>query len=89
MVITDCQHNGLTPTTQGLRCWLTPAEAARVAGVSAPTLYRWLDAGASYGRKIGGRWRVDGAAMSSSLGLPDAPPSMGGEDARRNTTTQD
>ena len=88
MSVTACQHNGFPAMTQGLKGWLTPAEAARLAGVSAPTVYRWLDAGAAYGRKIGGRWRVDGDAMASSLGLTDAPPATaGGEDARGNTTT--
>ena len=38
--------------------YLTPAEAAKLWGVTRRTIYTWLRAGTIKGKKIGGVWRV-------------------------------
>ena len=56
------KQNGKAPD----RAWLTPLEAAERAEVSTDTIGRWARV-YRIGRKIGGRLRIDRAALDRLL----------------------
>lgn len=47
--------------------WLKTTDAAREAGVSHSTILFWIGKDPSLGRKVGGRWRIDGERLSRIL----------------------
>jgi hypothetical protein len=44
--------------------WIKTTDAAREADVSHSTILFWLGKDPSLGRKVGGRWRIDGERLS-------------------------
>lgn len=48
--------------------WLSPPQAAEIAGVHRATMNRWCEQiGKPLARKIGGRWRVSPSALAQLL----------------------
>jgi transposase-like protein len=60
----------MTPLTYPhTKDWLTAPDLAREAGVSENTARRWIKQHA-LGRKVGGRWRADKAAVAEFAAPP-------------------
>jgi excisionase family DNA binding protein len=61
-------------------CYITPVQAAEVAGVDHSTLVRWCQrVGIPLAVKVGGRWRVDPSALRRYL---NGDPLTGGNHGR-------
>ena len=47
--------------------YYTPQQAAGIVGVTTQTLTRWCRDTPGFARRVGGRWRIDAAALTRLL----------------------
>ena len=56
------------------RLYFTPRHAAPILGVTPQTAARWCRSIPGFGRRVGGRWRIDAAALDRLLSGEAPPP---------------
>ena len=60
------------------RPYLTPRQAAPIVGVTVQTATRWCRDIPGFGRRVGGRWRIDADALARML-HGELPPRAGAQ----------
>ena len=61
------------------RSYLTPRQAAPLAGVTVQTTTRWCRSTPGFARRVGGRWRIDAATLDRLLSGEAPPPHAGAQ----------